>query len=83
MSDAWMTTYDAVFFISCGTLLCGFLSLVVKYSLKSKCEHCNICFGLLSIDRRVDLEVQEEIQQMQLDHQDNNQKKDTENNLDN
>jgi len=65
-------TYNAVFFISLATLIFGFLGLIVRYTLKSKCEHFKCCFGLFEIDRRVDLEVQEELAQMELggDHKD-------------
>ena len=66
MSTQWMTTYDAVFFISLATLLVGFFGLLVRYALKSKCEHFSCCFGAFVIDRRVDLEVQEELAQMEL-----------------
>ena len=66
MSAEWMTTYDGVFFISLGTLIIGFLGLIVRYALKSKCEHFSCCFGAFTIDRRVDLEVQEELAQMEL-----------------
>lgn len=66
MSAEWMTTYDGVFFISLGTLIIGFLGLIVRYALKSKCEKFSCCFGAFVIDRRVDLEVQEELAQMEL-----------------
>lgn len=56
-----MNTYDAVFFISVGTMMVGLISVLVKYCLKSKCEHFSICCGIVKIDRRVDLEVQEEM----------------------
>ena len=62
----WVTEYNAVFFISLATLIFGFLGLIVRYALKSKCEHFKCCFGLFEIDRRVDLEVQEELAQMEL-----------------
>ena len=65
MSD-WMKEFNGIFFISLGTLIFGFLGLIVRYTLKSKCEHFKCCFGLFDIDRRVDLEVQEEIAQMEL-----------------
>jgi len=68
MSD-WTTSYDGIFFISLATLIFGFLGLIVRYTLKSKCEHFKCCFGLFEIDRRVDLEVQEELKQMEIgDH---------------
>lgn len=58
---SWMETFDGVFFISICTLITTFLGLAVRYCLKSKCEHFSCCFGLFKIDRRVDLEVQEEM----------------------
>jgi hypothetical protein len=63
---SWIDTYDAVFFISLATILVGAFGVSVKYCLKSKCEHFSLCCGLLNIDRRVDLEVQEEIKAMEL-----------------
>jgi len=63
---SWIQTYDAVFFISLATLLMGGLGVAAKYCLKSKCEHFSCCFGVFTIDRRVDLEVQEEMKAMEL-----------------
>ena len=62
----WIDTYDAVFFISLATILVGAFGVSVKYCLKSKCEHLNLCCGLLVIDRRVDLEVQEEMKEIEM-----------------
>ena len=61
----WMDTFDAVFFISIGSMVIGFMSLIIRYCLKSKCEHFSLCFGILKIDRRVDLEVQEEMSRIE------------------
>ena len=57
----WMDTYDAVFFISIGTMIVGLMALIIRFCIKSKCEHFSLCFGLITVDRRVDLEVQEEM----------------------
>jgi len=57
---------DGVFFISLATILVGALGVSAKYCLKSKCEHFSCCFGVFTIDRRVDLEVQEEMKAMEL-----------------
>jgi hypothetical protein len=64
---AWTTTFDAVFFISAGTLLTGFLGMALKLCLKSKCEHFSCCFGAFSIDRRVDLETNIEMKEIEND----------------
>ena len=78
MNDAikmvsWMTVYDGVFFISITTIIFGFLGLSVRYCLKSKCEHFSLCFGLIKIDRRVDLEVQEEMRALEMGVNDTDQ----------
>lgn len=62
----WIQTYDAVFFISLATIIVGAIGVSAKYCLKSKCEHFSLCCGLIKIDRRVDLEIQEEIKEMEL-----------------
>lgn len=62
----WTETYDAVFFLSLCTLLCSGFGLAIKYCLKSKCEHLSLCFGAIIVDRRVDLETQEEIRALEL-----------------
>jgi len=59
MSD-W-EEFNAVFWITIATIVVGGFGLSVKYCLKSKCEHLNLCFGLIVIDRRVDLEIEEEM----------------------
>ena len=54
------------FFISLATILVGAFGVSVKYCLKSKCEHFSLCCGLVKIDRRVDLEIQEEMKALEL-----------------
>lgn len=63
---SWIQTYDGVFFISLATIIVGAFGVGVKYCLKSKCEHFTLCCGLVKIDRRVDLEVQEHIREIEL-----------------
>lgn len=64
--SSWMDHYDAVFFITVITIITGFLGLVIKFCLKSKCENIVICYGFLNIKRRVDLEVEEEMKEIEL-----------------
>ena len=61
----WTDIYDATFFLAVGSLLITALTLTAKYCLKSKCEHFSVCCGLLKIDRRVDLETQVDLQQIE------------------
>ena len=62
---SWTDTFDGTFFLAIGSLLLSALALSAKYCLKSKCEHFSVCFGLLKIDRRVDLETQIDLQQIE------------------
>jgi hypothetical protein len=66
MSNEVWGIFDAVFFVTISTLICGFTGLVVKYCLKSKCDDINICFGLIKIHRDVKLEVEEEMKELEL-----------------
>lgn len=52
----WINTYDGIFFITITTIIIGFLGLSVRYCLKSKCSKFKCCFGLIDIDRTVELE---------------------------
>jgi hypothetical protein len=72
---SWIETYDAVFFISLATILVGAFGVSAKYCLRSKCEHFSCCWGLFTIDRRVDLEVQEEIRALELGIREDEEKK--------
>jgi len=69
MADStWMNTYDAVFFVSIATLICGILTALIRLCIKLKCEQVSLCFGLIKVDRRVDLEVQEEIRALEINN---------------
>jgi hypothetical protein len=65
--SSWEQTYDSVFFLSIGTLFFGFMTAALGYCLKSKCENFSVCCGLINVQRRVDLEVQEEMKQMEIE----------------
>ena len=52
---------NAVFFLSLATILIGGVGLAFKFCLKSKCNKFKCCYGLISIDRNVELEVSEQI----------------------
>jgi len=48
--------FNDIFWISLATLTFAFLGTVLKACLKSKCSDTNICFGLVTIHRKVELE---------------------------
>ena len=61
----WINTYDGVFFITIASLVCGAFGLSVRYCLKSRCDNVNLCFGLITIHRNVELESNEEIRKIE------------------
>ena len=67
---------DGVFFLSLATILAGSFGLSVRYCLKSKCEHFSLLCGLIKIDRRVDLEVQEHIRELEMGVPEDEEKQD-------
>ena len=64
--SSWIETFDAVFWITISSLICGSFGLVVRYCLKSKCDNIDICCGLINVHRDVKLEVEQEIKEMEL-----------------
>ena len=59
MSDEIWNTFDAVFWITISTLVCGSFGLVIRYCLKSKCDNVNLCCGLIAIHRDIPSELKE------------------------
>ena len=70
----WFDTFDGIFFLTIGSLVCGGFALVIKYCLRSKCDDVNLCFGFIKVHRNVDLEVEEEMKQMELGIKDDDSK---------
>jgi len=54
-----MDEANGLFYLSLATLLTGFTLKLFSICLKSKCENCDICYGLLSVKRNVQLEEKE------------------------
>ena len=61
-------------FLAIGSLLLSALALSAKYCLKSKCDNINLCFGLITVHRNVELEAQEEMKEMELGIKDDESK---------
>ena len=70
----WFDNFDGIFFLTVGSLVCGGFALVIKYCLRSKCDDVNLCFGLITVHRNVELEVEEEMKQMELGIKDDDSK---------
>lgn len=60
---AWFDEFNSVFFTGMGTMLFGFLALLIRYAFLSKCDSVSICCDLIKIHRAVELEEQTEEQQ--------------------
>ena len=52
-------TFNGVFFITIGTLVCGGTHLMIKYFYKSKCKVCKCC-GLMVLERDTQTEQKED-----------------------
>ena len=49
---------DGVTIISLVTIILGCLVMTIKILFKSKCKTVNICYGLLHINRSVEIETE-------------------------
>ena len=52
--------FNGTFWLSALGLVTAFLSGALVYAIKSKCIQCDLCFGLISVKRDVNVELQEE-----------------------
>ena len=52
----WYDDFNSVFVITVGTMIFGFLGIVLRYAFLSKCDNVSICFGLIKIHRVVQIE---------------------------
>ena len=66
MSEYWYQTFDGVFFLTISSLVFGCFGLVIIYCLKSKCDNINICYGLITVHRNVELETEEEMRELEM-----------------
>lgn len=59
MSELPYDTFNSGFWLSLTALIFGFFGVALKFCYQSKCSNCNVCWGLVSIQR--DTESEEEI----------------------
>ena len=48
---------DGVLLISLVTIVTGFFIVCIKLIFKSKCRDVNLCYGLIKVERSVELET--------------------------
>lgn len=68
MSDFPSASFDAVFFLSMATLLCGGVGVVLSYCFKSKCSEFRLCSSEGCILVRRDVLAENEETKIELDH---------------
>jgi hypothetical protein len=57
--------FNGAFWLTITGVLTAFISGALVYAVKSKCSKCNICFGLINIERNV--EIEEKIEEIELE----------------
>jgi hypothetical protein len=57
--------FDSAFWLTITGVLTAFISGSLVYAIKSKCSRCSMCFGLVNIERNV--EVEEKIEELELE----------------
>ncbi len=57
--------FNSAFWLTITGVLTAFISGSLVYAIKSKCSKCNFCFGLVNIERNV--EIEEKIEELELE----------------
>jgi hypothetical protein len=47
-------TFNGYFFLTLTGIIVGFATILVKNCYQSKCRNCNLCYGLINIQRDVE-----------------------------
>ena len=67
MSD-WYLTFNAVFFLSLGTIVCGGVGVLLSFCFKSKCSECGLCSQQGCFYLKRDVQAENEESKMELEH---------------
>lgn len=59
---------DPVFVISAMTIFAGLMKFVVTFLYKSKCENFALCWGMFTVHRNIQLEIEAERIDAELGH---------------
>jgi hypothetical protein len=57
--------FNGTFWLSLVGILVGLVSGGLVYAIKSKCSKCSMCYGLISIERNV--EIEEKFEELELE----------------
>lgn len=55
----WYITFDDVFFLTLAGTLIGGLAMLTNAIVKSRCQSCSICFGMMKCERNKDVDLEE------------------------
>ena len=50
--------YNGTFWLSISAMLLTFVGTLTASCLKSKCKTCNVCFGLVQVERDIPADVE-------------------------
>jgi hypothetical protein len=53
---SYLDSFDPSFWLTIGTMTFAFWGVALKYILKSKCDKCSCCCGLLKVHRNTEVE---------------------------
>ena len=67
MSD-WYNTFNAVFFLSLGTIVCGGVGALLSFCFKSKCSGCGLCSQQGCFYSKRDVQAENEESKMEMEH---------------
>jgi hypothetical protein len=52
--------FNATFWLSISAMLLTFVGSLTVVCLKSKCKNCNLCYGLIKVERDIEGELEDE-----------------------
>ena len=59
------TEFNGTFWLTITGVITAFISGALVYCIKSKCSKCSLCFGLINIERNV--EIEEKFEELELE----------------
>ena len=64
----WYVTFNAVFFLSLGTIVCGGVGVLLSFCFKSKCSECGLCNREGCTYLKRDVQAENEESKMEMEH---------------
>ena len=64
----WYVTFNAFFFLSLGTIVCGGVGALLSFCFKSNCSECGLCNREGCFYLKRDVQVENEESEMEMEH---------------